>query len=273
MTQDLDRNDETMDRRLDLLADKALQGLDDLESVELAAFEGSVAEAVDALDMELAAAVVAGLDLSDTPALPDLLAKIIERDAKLHVPPALSAPSRPPLRREAFTRQLGWWVAAASIAFALINLPRPKPLETVSEAPVEAKLEGSPAADLVNTKHPLGVGASGRVVWNSSRQEGYLALKGLAPIDRRKGIYQLWIFDSERDERYPVDGGVFAIEKANATTIVPIHPGLEVKKPTLFAVTLEPPGGVVVSDRQRLLLTATWNPTDGISPSSSVEKP
>ena len=48
--------------------------------------------------------------------------------------------------------------------------------------------------------------------------------------------------DDTRDDRFPVDGGTFAVLDANQTTLVPIHPSLAVRSPTLFAVTLEPPG-------------------------------
>jgi hypothetical protein len=38
--------------------------------------------------------------------------------------------------------------------------------------------------------------------------------------------------------------------------IVPITPKLRVGRPTLFAVTIEKPGGVVVSTRKRVTLVA-----------------
>jgi hypothetical protein len=38
--------------------------------------------------------------------------------------------------------------------------------------------------------------------------------------------------------------------------IVPIHAKLKVTKPTLFAVTVEKPGGVVVSKRERIVVLA-----------------
>jgi len=38
--------------------------------------------------------------------------------------------------------------------------------------------------------------------------------------------------------------------------LVPIEAKLRVQKPTLFAVTVEKPGGVVVSDQKRIALVA-----------------
>ena len=65
--------------------------------------------------------------------------------------------------------------------------------------------------------------------------------------------YQLWIFDGGRDKRYPVDGGVFDIP-ANATEVVlPIRAALPVLSPKAFAVTIEKPGGVVVSGREHVV--------------------
>jgi anti-sigma-K factor RskA len=101
-------------------------------------------------------------------------------------------------------------------------------------------------------------GAGGEVVWDNARQQGYLSLEGLAGVDPRRGAYQLWIFDATRDSRYPIDGGLFTMAEGQAPTVVPIRAAVPVREPTLFAITLEPPGGVVVSDRKRIMLTASW---------------
>ena len=103
----------------------------------------------------------------------------------------------------------------------------------------------------------MAAGATGEMVWSGSSQRGFLSVRGLAEVDPARGTYQLWIFDAERDARYPVDGGIFGVTDAAQPTIVPIHPTLRVRKPSLFAVTLEPPGGVVVSDRKRIMLTGS----------------
>jgi hypothetical protein len=69
--------------------------------------------------------------------------------------------------------------------------------------------------------------------------------------------YQLWIFDAERNEAYPVDGGVFdVLDGATDDVVVRIDPRLPVRRATAFAITVEQPGGVVVSTRERLPLLA-----------------
>jgi anti-sigma-K factor RskA len=106
----------------------------------------------------------------------------------------------------------------------------------------------------------LARGASGEIVWSADRRTGFLRVEGLAAVEPERGVYQLWIFDRRRDERYPVDGGLFGVDDAGKPTIISIRPALDVAEPTLFAITLEPPGGVVVSDRKRILLAGNLDP-------------
>jgi len=68
--------------------------------------------------------------------------------------------------------------------------------------------------------------------------------------------YQAWIFDAARDERYPVDGGVFDVPAGADEVIVPIQAGIPVQRAVAFAVTVEQPGGTVVSDRAKLVAFA-----------------
>jgi anti-sigma-K factor RskA len=117
------------------------------------------------------------------------------------------------------------------------------------------------AADVVRvewtaTDDPAARGAGGDVVWSNARQQGWLRLRGLAVNDPTREQYQLWIFDATRDERHPVDGGVFDVDSATGDVLVPIRAAVPVAEPTLFAVTVERPGGVVVSSRERLPLLA-----------------
>jgi hypothetical protein len=75
------------------------------------------------------------------------------------------------------------------------------------------------------------------VVWSESRQQGFMPIRGLAANDPKGAQYQLWIFDRKRDAAHPVDGGVFDMVDGE--------------------VTVERPGGGVVSKRERIVLTAT----------------
>lgn len=96
----------------------------------------------------------------------------------------------------------------------------------------------------------------GDVVWDANRQEGYLRFTGLRRNDPALEQYQLWIFDGRRDARYPIDGGVFDSGNQEQEVVIPIRAALPVGSPQLFAVTLEKPGGVVVSDRRRVVVVA-----------------
>jgi hypothetical protein len=100
-------------------------------------------------------------------------------------------------------------------------------------------------------------GNLGDVVWSSDRQQGFMRFRGLAVNDPTVSQYQLWIFDAERNEAHPVDGGVFDVPaNAEDDVVVPIDPRIPVHQATAFAITVERPGGVVVSSRERLPLLA-----------------
>lgn len=141
----------------------------------------------------------------------------------------------------------GWWLGAAALVLALFVLPRerttPYPL---SEAVV--------SIDWTATEDPDAAGVTGAVTWDPAADTGVLRFSGLPVNDPSEAQYQLWIFDAGRSAEHPVDGGVF--DAREGTFEVPITAKLPVERATLFAITLEPPGGVVVSSRERLLLTA-----------------
>lgn len=101
---------------------------------------------------------------------------------------------------------------------------------------------------------PLENPAGGGIIWNQSRQFGLMRFEGLPVNDPATEQYQLWIIDPKRDQ-HPVDGGVFDIPDARRS-IVRVHAKLPVIAPTAFAITIEKPGGVVVSDQTRLPLIA-----------------
>ncbi|MCC6242837.1 MAG: anti-sigma factor [Gemmatimonadaceae bacterium] len=107
------------------------------------------------------------------------------------------------------------------------------------------------------TEDSTAAGATGDVVWSERAQRGVMRIAGLAPNDRKRFQYQLWIFDKKRDQRYPVDGGVFDIPAGATEVFVPIDARVPVGDVAMFAVTVEPPGGVVVSTRERIALLAS----------------
>lgn len=185
------------------------------------------------------------------------------------MPAHLRARLAPPKKR---TRpSIAWLLAAACLVVAIfVWMKKPKivtvrvPVAATSSAPhvptlVESREALRKEPDAVTwswsaTKDPASTQASGDVVWSAAKQEGYMRFSGLQPNDPKITQYQLWIFDAERDEKYPVDGGVFDV--TTGETIVKIHKQLDVKRATLFAITVEKPGGVVVSKRERIVLLA-----------------
>jgi hypothetical protein len=52
-----------------------------------------------------------------------------------------------------------------------------------------------------------------------------------------------------------VDGGTFDVS-ATGEVVIPINAKLKAKSPEMFAVTMEKPGGVVVSKREKIVAVA-----------------
>ncbi len=159
---------------------------------------------------------------------------------------------------------LAWLAAAAGIALAAIawwprlNAPPPVPVLTPDERMAILSKNAPDAKESAwePFKDPLSQGVSGRVVWSDAKNEGYVRFAGLKSNDPKLAQYQLWIFDKDQDEKYPIDGGVFDIPAGAESATLAITPKIKVGKATMFAVTLERPGGVVVTTRERLIALA-----------------
>ncbi len=275
-----------MSARLELRAealacDAALFGLDETELPELAAFDSTADEL---LALELAAAEVAvfehGQRAGLTESLPAGLAdRILAAASEVVAPapralrlvepaptPSASEPARRPGRPRGAASVAGWLIAAAAIVVAVAGWsrrPPQPPLTPVTQVETPAQerekllgLPGTARTPWQATTDEAARGASGDVVWHAGVQKGVMRIAGLAPNERSRSQYQLWIFDETRDEAQPVDGGVFDVG-ANGEVLVPIEAKLKVGKAKLFAITVERPGGVVVSKRERIVLTAT----------------
>lgn len=245
------------DRKDELLADRALFGLDESERAELK----QLGVRDDDLAPDDLSLLVAELQLTMLPAelepLPDSLARQIAQ----RVQPATVAPHVVAAAPDRWT----FVTVALSAACLLILLsrmfestsrldPRQRPPLALRAALVRE------APDVLQqvftaTGEEHGPQATGDVVWSNSRQDGFLRIQNLKVNDPTVEQYQLWIFDEQQDEKYPIDGGVFDITSVT-DAIIRIHPKLRVTRPTLFAITVEKPGGVVVSDRSRLPLLA-----------------
>lgn len=94
----------------------------------------------------------------------------------------------------------------------------------------------------------------GDIVWHAGHQQGYLRIRGLAPLAEDQQ-YQLWIVDQRRTGA-PVDGGLFDL-RDDREQLVPIQARLPVADAAAFVVTVEPRGGVVVSEQHDVVAIAS----------------
>ena len=181
-----------------------------------------------------------------------------------------TAVRRPP----ALGNSAGWWAAAACLALAAVGwLRSPSPLTAspasttagglVDAAPSPATLRAqllasghALRAEIPAGKDPASSGVTGDVVWDPVSQRGYMRFVGLKPNDPALQQYQIWVFDAGRDQRYPVDGGIFDVPACGGDIVIPIRVGVPVRAAKAFAVTVEKPGGVVVSAREHIVALA-----------------
>ncbi|GJM23062.1 MAG: hypothetical protein DHS20C15_29770 [Planctomycetota bacterium] len=153
-----------------------------------------------------------------------------------------------PLRRNA---DLGWWVAAAALIMALLSWWPTGDIEGELSLVEQVALLERDAPDLQRAnwsalEDPRLAAIQGEVLWSDSLQAGFMRLSGVPRNDPAREQYQLWIVDQDRDAE-PVDGGVFDVLESGEV-LIPIDAKLAVRTPEVFAITLEQPGGVVVSE-------------------------
>jgi hypothetical protein len=211
-------------------------------------------------DWELAAAAVELALLRRTasplPSLPAALADRLGRDAAAHLPRPMAIAARRDLPARSGPaggrswRAAAGWLTAACLAGLLcwqwsglgrIDAPPGGPLAPTTETrPSLAELRGRLLAE-----DPAAL----KVAWKKAGDD--------PAVVASKAQYQLWIFDAERNAAHPVDGGVFDVPAAaDGEVVVRIDPRLPIRRATAFAITVEKPGGVVVSSRARLPLIA-----------------
>jgi hypothetical protein len=278
-------NNQPDEAMIDLLIKQVTEGLSPEEQRALDVLDSAVASEY-ARDFERAAAAITlAASTSSLESLPAALKSRLEEQAQDFIasrrPVELAAareaaPSRP--RAAAWTGAAGWYAAAACLLLALFAWLRSPPPATpvaqapqispapvppvsapaVSPTPAEERAAllaqpGSVKLQLSATKDPAAAGVTGDVVWDPVTQRGFLHFVGLKPNDPRLQQYQAWIIDGERDKRYPVDGGVFDVAADSSEVIVPLHAALPVRLAKAFAVTVEKPGGVVVSAQHHVV--------------------
>ena len=276
-------------RLLELLADRAVSGLDENELMEVERLKRQLPDWDEDVSLELAAAAVglAHLEIKDD--LPaalrtkifasadDYFKEFEEPSNVVKFTPRVGTAAES-IRNVVETKTspwqwLGWaFAAAACVALAVILLTRPadKPPEIVktpdtlptSQTPVSIEQEReqflAAAADkvtipLANPKNEKEI--VGEMVWSNAKQKGYARFSKLPVNDAAKETYQVWIVDETRDAKTPLSGGVFNVAKTGET-VVAVNAQLEVKKPKMIAVTVEKPGGVVVSKLEKVVALA-----------------
>ena len=267
---DLNKAPEAAERLRELLADRAAFGLDAATERELPdLLRDHPAEDAEAYDRIAAAVAVVTGGASELPAA--VRARLRDDARRFRAP----ATRRPAVRWLAAA--LGAVLATAASLLLLIGRrhePAASTPASVAEPPaVAAKIAPTPAvqreellatvADAVRLDCAAAAEAGadtqqaqGDVVWSPSRQRGFLRIRGLTPNDPARKQYQVWIVDGDRGT--PVPGGVFDVAGADGDVFVPILPQAFVQGPTMFAVTMEPPGGAADArfDRDRVVARA-----------------
>lgn len=261
-------------RRDELLAGLALDDLtgDELAELEADALTSRDQQVLAELETTMARVQIAFQQPLDE--MPSELQTRIIRDAEAYFQPSARSLQDDPNNastdqaepasdyqslRTAKTRETIAWIAcAASLLLALgmwySNLsPAKWPLAQQRDRLMTT------ATDVIEVewtegKHPFANPVRGDVVWSTDQQMGYLRFEQMPVNDPTQEQYQLWIIDPARDDE-PIDGGVFNIAETGEV-IVPINAKLPVLAPAAFAITVEKPGGVVVSTQERLPLLA-----------------
>ncbi|MEZ6234190.1 MAG: anti-sigma factor [Phycisphaerales bacterium] len=161
---------------------------------------------------------------------------------------------------------LPWLAAAAAILIAALAwIPGGRPVGPSAPTLAERREAVLARVDVVIAEFSpgedeLSAGVSGDVVWSGESQAGFVRLRGLAENDPRAMQYQLWVFDRDRDD-VAVPAGVFDVAAARrdpstGDVLVPLEPAVRIGAALAFAITAERPGGVVVTDRSRLIAMA-----------------
>ena len=285
-------SDQNKEKMLELLSDRATFGLSDEEIAELARLEKEFPELNDD-SFELAAASIAMLNLETEEPMPAHLRSKIAQEAenyfasrKAEAPSAETSPEKEEFQktftlepRKSIWNWLGWAVAAFACIVLVVNIyrtnrqmedyaatttreierlrqqiPTPTPQNNASQERQQLLAK----ADVVQStwgdfdaKNPKNI--QGDVVWSNSEQKGFIRFSNLPVNDKTKEQYQLWIFDP--NQKHPIDGGVFDANEAGEI-VIPIDAKIKVLKPTMFAVTAEKPGGVVVSPLEKVMAVA-----------------
>ncbi len=273
--------DKDREKLLELLSDQAIFGLSEDESAELESLKNRFPDWENA-SFETAATIISLSKLPPDEELPAHLREKIASQAESFFfqkygtneePELVSTTSSSPensITETAPTQTFGWnwlgWAVAAVAIIALViniwfmqNQPKEEiakvPAPTVTPSPTLNEQLNQLLASTKAIKASFDAMAfekfKGDVVWSNSEQKGYIRVSGLPVNDKSKSTYQFWIFDAVQGEKTPVSGGTFDIDK-NGDIIIPVNSDVKVSDPKAFAITVEKPGGVVVSKQEKV---------------------
>ncbi|MGI9055606.1 MAG: anti-sigma factor [Pyrinomonadaceae bacterium] len=285
-------NELEKEKMLDLLILRATGEITKEELEQLRKLEETFPEFKDDTSYELAAAAINLVDLKIEDQMPaHLQAKILaDADKYFSVPETENGTNennggeqeeefqktfdfKP---KRSIWQSLGWVVAALACAVLAVNLfttyNRPKteviqnPPQQITPTPtpsiVEQRLQflasAKDAAQQTwsdfDPKKPFNV--EGDVVWSNAAQKGYMRFRNLPVNDKSKETYQVWIFDET--QKNPISAGVFDVNETGEI-IVPMDAAITVGKPTMVGITVEKPGGVMVSGLEKVMAVAKFS--------------
>ncbi len=284
-------NDEIQEILFDLLTKQATYGLDAAEQKQLEELSANANFRIDE-SFDIAASAIGLIDIEIEPMPAHLHSKILasadsyfatkETAVEATVPTSEKAEAddmQPTFafepKRSGIGSWLGWALAGAAcvaLAFNVYTTRFQGPTEVVKgptptvtpERPSPAKLYEEIASMPTAIKASFGAlptasadlkNVGGDVVWSDEKQAGYMKLRNLPRNDKGTSTYQLWVFEENQGDKTPIDGGTFDVD-ADGDVIIPIDAKLKAKNPAMFAITVEKPGGVVVSDRKKIAALA-----------------
>ncbi len=284
-------SEEIQEILFDLLTKQATYGLDEAEQRQLEKLAANANFRIDdSFDIAAAAIGLTEIDVEPMPA--HLHSKILASAESYFAASetAAEAPWPPPEKAEADDMQptfafepkrsglsswLGWAVAGAACVALAFNIYTTRfqgatevvkgPAPTVTPVkPDPSKLYEEIASMPTAIKANFGAlptaseelkNVGGDVVWSDEKQAGYMKLRNLPKNDKNTSTYQLWVFEENQGDKTPIDGGTFDVD-VDGDVIIPIDAKLKAKNPAMFAITVEKPGGVVVSDRKKIAALA-----------------
>jgi len=257
------------EKLLELLADRAVDSLDVQDQAELDALLAEHPEADDGTFDHAAAALMIALAGPIEP-MPDQVRSRVLASLSVDASPPASEPLKLAEPAARFTRPArpnfwawsGWLAAAACLVIAVLVVQGRAPaLQQKTDLAQALREFVQTAPDIKRTAwkdwdNPEQTGVTGEVYWSESQQRGFVTFRGLAPNDPNREKYQLWIIDHRgMDQR--ISGALFDCPTSEAECIVEITSPIQVHDAAAFAVTIEKPEGVWVSDMSRRVVIAT----------------